>query len=133
MSKKNEKLIVTCSDLEKDEIGTRMLNVDETIFGGIPFFTESAWIWPKSEKIVMEEKSHSHKFDEVVTLFGSDPDKPQDLCGEVEFWMEDEKFLIHESCNIYIPKGTMHCPLIFNRVERPIFHYIVGQGGKYSV
>ena len=130
--KKYEKLIMTDFNTGKDHIGTLLFRLDEQVIGNIPFFTETAWVWPKSDKIVMEEKSHSHPFEEVVTLFGTDPENPKDLCGEVEFWMGDEKYMITQSCIIYVPKGTMHCPLIFHRVDRPIFHYIVGHASKYN-
>ena len=130
--KKYEKLIMTDLNTEKDDIGTLLFQLNENVVNDIPFFTETAWIWPKSEKIVMEEKSHSHQFEEVVTLFGSDPENPRDLCGEVEFWMGDEKYKITQSCIIYVPKGVVHCPLIFHRVDRPIFHYIIGNAGKYE-
>ncbi len=130
--KKYEKLVMTDLNTERDEIGTLLFRLDEKRFPGIPFFTDSAWVWPKPNEIVMEGKSHSHQFDEVVTLFGTNPDNPRNLCGEVEFWLEDEKYTITTSCIIYVPRGIKHCPLIFRKVERPIFHYIVGQGGRYS-
>ena len=130
--KKYENLIITDLNTKKDHIGTLLYSLDEKVFKDIPFFTDAAWIWPKSEKIVMEEKSHSHQFDEIVTLFGSDPENPRDLYGEVEFWLGDEKYTITQSCIIYVPKGVVHCPIIFHRVERPIFHYIVGNAGKYN-
>ena len=129
--KKYNKLIMTDFNTDKDDIGTLLFSLNETVIKDIPFFTEAAWIWPKSEKIVMEEKSHSHQFDEIVTLFGSDPEDPRNLCGEVEFWLDDEEYTITKSCIIYVPKGIMHCPLIFHRVDRPIFHYIVGNASKY--
>jgi hypothetical protein len=88
-------------------------------------------VWPRGKEIVMEAKAHSHDFDEVVTLFGTNPDDPRDLCGEVEFWLGDERYTITKSCLIYVPKGTVHCPLIFKRVDRPIFHYIVGHADTY--
>ena len=130
--KKYDKFIMTDLNTKKDDIGTLLFSLNEEIIDNIPFFTETAWVWPKSEKIVMEEKSHSHQFEEVVTLFGTDPENPKDLCGEVEFWMGDEKYMITQSCIIYVPKGVMHCPLIFHRVDRPIFHFIVGHAGKYN-
>ena len=129
---KYEKFIMTDLNTEKDDIGTLLFSLDEKVINNIPFFTETAWVWPKSNKIVMEEKSHSHQFEEVVTLFGTDPENPKDLCGEVEFWMGDEKYMITKSCIIYVPKDIMHCPLIFHRVDRPIFHFIVGHAGKYN-
>jgi hypothetical protein len=130
--KKYENLIIQDFNTGKDHIGTLLFAFNEKVVKGVPFFTEAAWIWPKPEKIVMEAKSHSHEFEEVVTLFGTDPENPRDLCGEVEFWLGDEKYTITESSIIYVPKGVMHCPLIFHRVDRPIFHYIVGNAGKYK-
>lgn len=130
--KKYEYLINKELGREKDHIGTLMLQFNEDIIKNTPFFTDVAWIWPKQEKIVMEGESHSHEFDEIVTLFGTNPDDIRDLCGEVEFWIEDEKYELTNSSVIFIPKGTRHCPIIFHKVERPIFHFIVGQAGKYG-
>ena len=130
--KKYEYLINKELNREKDHIGTLMLQFNEDLIKNTPFFTDVAWIWPKPEKIVMEGESHSHEFDEIVTLFGTNPDDTRDLCGEVEFWIEDEKYELTNSSVIFIPKGTRHCPIIFHKVERPIFHFIVGQAGKYG-
>ena len=130
--RKYEYLINKELNREKDHIGTLMLQFNEDIIKNAPFFTDVAWIWPKPEKIVMEGESHSHEFDEIVTLFGTNPDDTRDLGGEVEFWIEDEKYELTNSSVIFIPKGTRHCPIIFHKVERPIFHFIVGQAGKYG-
>ncbi|MBN2038765.1 MAG: hypothetical protein JW864_01910 [Spirochaetes bacterium] len=129
--KKYEKFIMNDFNTERDHIGTMLFKLNEEKIKDIPFFTESAWVWPKKEKFVMEDKPHSHEYEEVVTLFGSNPDDPKDLCGEVEFWFGDEKYTITNSSIIYVPKGVVHCPLIFHRVDRPIFHYIVGHSSKY--
>ncbi len=130
--KKYEKLIMTDFNTERDSIGTLLYRLDNNKISGIPFFTDCAWQWPNSEEVVMEAKSHSHEFDEIITLFGTNPDDPTELCGEVEFWLDDEKYIITKSCIIYVPKGLKHCPTIFRNVTRPIFHYIVGDASKYT-
>lgn len=130
--RKYESLITTNLNRGKDEIGTLLYQFNSDTVKETPFFTDVAWIWPKPEKIVMEGSSHSHDFDELVTLFGTNPDDTRDLGGEVEFWIEDEKYELTNSCLIFIPKGTKHCPIIFHKVERPIFHFIIGQAGKYK-
>lgn len=130
--RKYEKLITTNLNRGKDDIGTLLYQFNSDRVKNTPFFTDVAWIWPKPEKIVMEGTSHSHEFDELVTLFGTNPDDTRDLGGEVEFWIEDEKYELTNSCLIFIPKGTKHCPIIFHKVERPIFHFIIGQAGKYA-
>ena len=130
--KKHEHLIMNDFNTQKDEIGTLLYRLDDKKVPGIPFFTDSAWVWPKPEEIVMEAKAHSHEFDEIITLFGSNPDDPQDLGAEVEFWLEDEKYILTKSTIVYVPKGLKHCPMIFRNVTRPIFHYIVGNAAGYA-
>ena len=129
---KREALIFDDLNTGRDEIGTLLLRFDEGKVSGAPFFTDCAWVWPKEDDIVMEGASHSHDFDEIVTLFGTNPDDPQDLGAEVEFWLGDEKHTLTKSCLIFVPKGQGHCPLIFRNVQRPIFHYIVGAAGRYT-
>jgi hypothetical protein len=127
-----EKFIMTDFNTKKDDIGTLLFSFNDDVIKGTPMFTDTAWVWPKPEKIVMEGTAHSHPFDEIVTLFGSDPENPKDLCGEVEFWLGGDKYTLTQSCIIFVPKGVNHCPLIFHRVDRPIFHFIVGHAGKYD-
>ena len=67
----------------------------------------------------------------MLGFFGSDFDAPYDLGGEIEFWLEDEKFLLTKSCLIFVPKGMYHCPLVIREVRRPIFHFSSGPGGAY--
>ena len=78
------------------------------------------------------EEGHSHDSDEIIGFFGSDPQNPHDLGGEIEFWLEDEKYILTKSCLIFAPKGMKHCPLILRRVDRPIFHFSTVSGGQYT-
>jgi hypothetical protein len=74
---------------------------------------------------------HAHPFPELLTFFGTDPNKPDDLRGEVEFWMGDEKYVFTKSFVAYIPTGVTHCPLRFHRMDDSFFHYTIGPGGSY--
>jgi hypothetical protein len=114
------------------------------------FYAESTWIWPphfkgqrpvdpevlKQMRQVKKEdapiKAHKHDFAEVLTIFGCNPDDPSDLGAEIEFWMEDEKYILDKSFLFYIPAGVTHCPLIVRRMDTPFFHYTVGPGGIYT-
>ena len=129
--KKYEYLINNDFNREKDEIGTLLFQFNEDIAENTPFFSDMAWIWPKPGKIIMEGEPHSHDFDEIVTLFGTNPDDTRDLCGEVEFWIEDEKHTINKSCLVFVPKGIKHAPLYFNRIDWPVFHFTLGHGKMY--
>jgi hypothetical protein len=130
--RKYEHFIINDLNTEKDHIGTLLYQLDDKRISGIPFFSDCAWMWPNPGEVVMEEKPHTHDFDEIITVFGTNPEDPRDLCGEVEFWFDDEKYILTNSSIIYVPKGVKHCPTIFRKVTRPIFHYIVGSSSRYA-
>jgi hypothetical protein len=68
-------------------------------------------------------EAHTHDYNEVLGWIGTDWKNPHDLGGEIEFWMEDEKYILTKSCIIYIPKGVRHCPLKDLKVDRPFIHF----------
>jgi hypothetical protein len=86
-----------------------------------------SFMWLMPDKRIKPDKpgvdAHTHDFDEVLGFYGCDPYNPRELFGEVEFWLEDEKYLLTKSCIIYIPKGLKHCPLTITRMEKPILHF----------
>ena len=107
---------------------TRILWLEDFVIKGTPSIICS-WYWKATER--EGTPSHVHDFDEVIGFFGSDPQNPHDLGGEVEFWMEDEKYMLNKSCLIFAPKGLRHCPLRVIRVDRPIFFLAVSTTSKY--
>jgi hypothetical protein len=123
------------SDSEKDISGPRALPthvmwLDNEVVPGA-FYLESVWIWPECASERNVAKPHTHSFSEVITFFGTNWEDPQDLCGEVELWLEDEKFVMNKSFLAFVPAGMRHCPLIIRRVDRPIFHFATGPGEQY--
>jgi hypothetical protein len=108
---------------------TRILWLEDFIIKGAPSIICS-WYWKATE--TAGTPAHIHDFDEVIGLIGSDQENPNDLGGEVEFWMDDEKYILTKSCLIFVPKGLRHCPLRVIKVDRPIFFLAVGIGSKYS-
>jgi hypothetical protein len=134
---KHKKLILTdlvvpndvqekASDYNKR--ATRILWMEDFIIQGSPNIILS-WYWKAMD--TEGTPSHTHDFDEVVGFLGNDPQNPGDLGGEVEFWLEDEKYLLSKSCLIYLPKGLRHCPLTVRRVDRPILFLAVSITNKY--
>jgi len=112
--------------------GGRVLWIDDDVMPG-SFYVETAWAFPMAEETKPESVAspHKHDHDEVLCLFGTDPQDPYDLCGEVEFWLGGEKHILTKSCIIFIPKGMEHCPLIYHRVDRPIFNFTTHHGKMY--
>ena len=93
------------------------------------FYLTCSWFLKKTAPEGM--KAHAHKFDEALAFFGTDPDDPYNLNGEVELWLDGEKHLLTRSCIVFVPKGMKHCPLIINRVDKPIFHFTTGPSNVY--
>jgi hypothetical protein len=135
--RKNEKYVVT--ELKTPEEVTRhaaeyatrairLLWLDEDVVPGA-FHINTAWYTKATPK--EGTSSHVHDYDEVIGFFGGDPDNPSDLGGEVEIWIEDEKYNLTKSALIFAPKGVRHCPLRVVRVDRPVFHFTIVPDGHY--
>jgi hypothetical protein len=88
-----------------------------------------SWYWKATE--TEGSPSHLHDFDEILGFIGDDPRNPDDLGGEVEFWLEDEKYLLAKSCLIFVPAGLRHCPLRVTRVDKPFLFLAFSLTGKY--
>jgi len=108
----------------------RILWMDENVVPGAFQMNCSWYLKPNADHL--GAGSHQHKESEIIGFFSSDPDKPYDLGAEIEFWLEDEKFLITRSAMIFVPPNMSHCPLILHRVDRPVFHFSVVTGGLYK-
>jgi hypothetical protein len=118
-----------------------MVWMDSNVIPGA-FYAEAVWFWPEGmPKVINPEDAekhpgippHSHPFPELLSYYGTDMEHPQELYGQVEFWMEEEKYVFEKSFVVYIPAGVVHCPLKMFNVTRPIFHYTMGPSQKYNV
>lgn len=76
------------------------------------------WINELSEPVKWVNE-HEHEYDEVLIWTGNDPQNPHDLGAEIYFDIEGVRHTVTTSGSVYIPAGTRHCPLGFNRVDRP--------------
>jgi hypothetical protein len=47
-------------------------------------------------------------------------------------WLDDEKYILKNTCLVFVPKGLKHCPLQFNRIDSPILFFTIGTGGMYK-
>lgn len=78
------------------------------------------------------EIAHTHDFGETLGFLGTDTNNPRDLGGEIELWLEDEKYVIDYSCLIFVPAHMKHLPLIFKRIDRPFFFWTASDKGDYG-
>ena len=136
---KNQKYILTDLILTKEaqdrlpmyaKKATRILWMEDYNVKGAPSIILS-WYWKVTEE-GGGTPAHTHDFDEVIGLIGADPDNPSDMCGEIELWLEDEKYIIDKSCLVYVPKGMVHCPLRVLRADKPILFLAFSITEKYE-
>jgi hypothetical protein len=118
--------------------GGRVFYLDNSIVPGA-FYMECVWVMPRAAGTVPPMRGgkragtepHTHDYDEVIAFIGTDHDNPYDLGAEVELWLGDEKHIITKTSLVFIPAGLKHGPLVFLKVDRPVFHYTTGPGKMY--
>jgi mannose-6-phosphate isomerase-like protein (cupin superfamily) len=108
------------------EVISSMAYLDGGVIPGA-FYVETHWFHRPTK---YSPKEHTHDFDETLAFFGADPDDPMNLHGEVELFIDGERLLLTESCLVYIPAGTKHCPMNVRPADRPMFHFSVGNATK---
>jgi hypothetical protein len=74
------------------------------------------------EPFLIEDKPMFHDFDQYLVFLGGDPMNLREFgaVAELSLGEEGEKHIINSCANVYIPKGLVHCPLNFTRVDKPI-------------
>lgn len=77
-------------------------------------------------------RPHAHDFDEYLLFHGLDPDHPEELYAEVEFWLEGEKHTFTKTTAVFIPAFWFHTPMLFPRVDRPFLFVTQGKTLKYA-
>ena len=104
------------------------------------FYCEAVWLWPEPELTITDPQqaksstgvpAHVHPFPEVLSYCGTDVEHPEELYCQVEFWMEEEKYLLDKSFACYIPAGVKHCPLRRHNMTQPLFHYAISPNRNY--
>ncbi len=77
-------------------------------------------------------QTHVHDTDELVCYYGSDPENPWELNGEIEMIIGDESHILTKSSMIFLPAGLVHSTPLINVVNRPIFHFSLVLSSGYS-
>ena len=113
----------------KGDVLTPVVFMDSNSVPG-SFYAEYV-LYNKASDGSPEEHSHDDS-DEILMFFGTDTDHPRDLCGEVELWIDGEKYTLTESAMIFVPKGVRHCPLYCRRADRPIIMVSTAPAQYYS-
>jgi hypothetical protein len=78
------------------------------------------------------EIAHSHDFDEILGFFGNYRGNALELGGEVEIWLENEQYILTRSTVVFAPRGLVHGPISFRRIDRPILFFTSSNGTTYT-
>lgn len=94
-------------------------------------YIAGGWIWgmPNPNPHILE---HSHDLNEIVLHIGSDPDKPEELGGEIEFVVGGEQLVFNKTSAVFIPAGVKHGPLTWKKFKKPHIEMSILIGGASS-
>ncbi|MGH9044671.1 MAG: hypothetical protein ACRDVP_07560 [Acidimicrobiales bacterium] len=81
-------------------------------------YVTTSWVREADDRVLWVHE-HEHDYDEILLFLGNDPNKEEDLGGEVFMTIEGEEHTLTTTSAVFIPAHTKHCPLGFNSVERP--------------
>jgi hypothetical protein len=114
-----------------DKRGPKRLGFDGmNHWGGLNYWMRWSYI---TQPFMMEQVPHTHDYDQCAHFYGGDPNDISDFQAEVWFYLgeEGEKQVITKPTIVYIPKGMMHCPLTYHRIDKPIIFQNVCFTGEY--
>jgi hypothetical protein len=82
----------------------------------------------------MIKEPHSHTFDEYLCFMGGNMLDIFDFQAEIELYMGEEKELhiINKPTIVFFPKGFVHCPMNFKRIDKPILFHKIWLAPQYT-
>ena len=107
----------------------RILYMDTNVVPGA-FQMNTSWYHNCTPKDELHGE-HTHDFPEMIGFYGSDPDNPNELNAEIEFFIEGEKHLLTKSSLIYMPPDVKHLPLAVVKISKPVFHFSICMNPEY--
>lgn len=95
---------------------------DNCAGGGLPAFPAGITMMCVTEPKIMNPKPHAHDFDQYLCFIGNNPMNFFEFDAEIEITLgeEGEKHIIDTTSILYIPKGLLHCPLVFKKINKPV-------------
>lgn len=93
--------------------------VGEKEFNGAPFSINFDYI---TAPFTMIAKAHAHDYDQFLFFLGGNPANMIDFGAKVDLYLGEEQELhtISATSVVHVPKGLIHGPLIYRRVDKPI-------------
>ncbi len=86
---------------------------------GCNVYLELSWIYEMPEPSLVVPAAHSHPYDQVTLLIGSDPHNPEYLGAEIESYLGGEKLITDKTAATFMPKGVEHGHVQWKSFEKP--------------
>jgi hypothetical protein len=103
-----------------------LFSLDSALVPG-GFYTDCVWFLNQhGTGGVRSEVPHAHDFDEIWIFAGTVPGNPRALGGELDFWLDDEEYIIDKSCMVFVPRGLKHGPCGTRKIDSPILFVTIG-------
>jgi len=83
------------------------------------FYGNASWI----VKPYRRDDFFKHRSDELLMFIGADPGDPENLNGEIELWIENDRLLLTQTSIVFVPGGAAHGRLEVRNLKQPVFHY----------
>ena len=108
-----------------------MTYMSNNLVPGCNIYIELGWVGvvPEPNPHMLE---HTHDYDEVVMHIGGDPNHPEDLGGEIEYYVGGQPLTFDTTTALYIPGGVKHGRLTWKRVDKPHLEMAIILGGANS-
>ncbi len=82
-------------------------------------YLELTWIYQMPEPSFVVPRVHSHDYDQITLLIGSNPQDPEYLGAEVESHLGGQKMISDKTNALFIPKGVEHGMVTWKQFEKP--------------
>lgn len=89
---------------------------------GVKYYIEYGWTFgiPVSKNFGngVPEMVHNN-YDEIILFLGGDPQNPEDLGADIEFYLGGQALTFDTTSTVFIPRGLRHGPLSCKKYRRP--------------
>ncbi|MBN2040340.1 MAG: hypothetical protein JW864_09880 [Spirochaetes bacterium] len=92
-----------------------MTVISDKLFPGANHYQEGGWIYNMPEPNPGVFEMVHKKYDEIVMMIGSNPDDPEYLGAEVDFYVAGQPVLLNKTRAMFVPKGIPHGPMHYKK------------------
>ena len=86
---------------------------------GCNVYLELSWIYQMPEPNLVVPATHSHPYDQITLMIGSDPQNPEYLGAEIESYLGGETLITNKTGASFMPKNVEHGHVMWRKLERP--------------